>query len=541
MLSARYTYFSGVLLLLFYNGLSQNHSIDVQHYRFNLTLNDTTDQIDGRADISFIPLENASQVFFDLIDRDKDKGMQVAKVESYHKKLIFTQKKDRIYIHFDESITKGEQQEISVYYRGIPADGLIIDTNKFGQRTFFTDNWPERARNWLPVNDHPSDKATVEFIVTAPDHYQVVGNGMRVEETSLPNGNRLTHWKMDMEIPTKVMAIGVADFAVQYDTLVNRIPVENWVFTKNREQGFRQYRYTSSMLPFFEDYIAPFPYKKLANVQSKTIFGGMENASNIFYYENSVKQDTPVSSAERLKQEALMAHETAHQWFGDSVSETDWEHLWLSEGFSTYLADLYMGYQHGEERFKERLKKERHEVVDFYKKIQRPVIDTIGKKNPMEMLNPNSYQKGAWVLHMLRQELGDSVFQKSIQKFYQTYQGKNASTEDFRTTVEEVSGQNLQSFFKQWLYRPGFPVLEVHWNYDEPRQAVRISIEQKQEVPFEFPLEIQFSNTHTAETHSVQVTDSSETFYVPLKFNPKETLLDPEVKLLYKADEVKRL
>lgn len=529
------------LLTVVCNGLAQNKAIDVRHYIFTLQLHDSTDLIEGKAAVKWVSKTESDQLYLDLIQDKKGKGMRITGVEEKGKALSFEQKEDRVYVYYNEPVPPGEERSTVITYQGIPKDGLIIDHNKFGDRTFFTDNWPMRARNWLPVNDHPQDKATVEFIVTAPHHYQVIGNGIRVEETVLTEGNRLTHWKMDTAIPTKVMAIGAADFAVQFDTIVNGIPVENWVFAKNREEGFQQYRYTSSILPFFEEYIAPFPYKKLANVQSKTIFGGMENASNIFYYENSVKRDAPVTKEEQLKLEALMAHEIVHQWFGNSVSETDWEHLWLSEGFSTYLTDLYMEHQHGEELFKERLNEERQQVLDFYKKQQRPVIDTLGRENPMEMLNPNSYQKGAWVLHMLHQELGEVTFQKSIREFYQIHQGKNATTDNFITTIEEVSDRKFQSFFKQWLYRPGFPVLEVSWRYDESKNAVQVSITQEQEQPFEFPLEIKFSNEYRAQVEKIIVKADSETFYIPVKFHPKKILLDPEVKLLFDTEKVKRL
>lgn len=536
-------YFSSFILILFlfYTGFSQNHSVDVQHYKFNLTLSDSTDQIIGKTDISFVLLDKTPQISFDLIGQNTDKGMQVTKVESHHKELGFEQKEDKVFIDFDKPVTEGERQEISIYYQGIPADGLIIDKNKFGERTFFTDNWPERARHWIPTNDHPSDKASVEFIVTAPDHYQVVGNGVKVESTDLLNGNRLTHWKMDRQVPTKVMAIGVADFAVRQDTIINAIPIENWVFTENKDQGLAQYKYTEYILPFFENYIADFPYKKLANVQSKTRFGGMENASNIFYYESSVKTDTPVSKEDRIKLEALMAHETAHQWFGNSLSETDWEHLWLSEGFSTYMTDLYLEDRYGKAFMQKRMGEERRQVIEFYKKSQHPVVDTLVKHDLMSLLNPNSYQKGAWVLHMLRQKMGDENFQKVIRKFYDTYKSKNASTKDFQKIVEAETGEYLDTFFQQWLYRPGHPQLAITWHYDKKNKNVELTVEQLQDKKFKFPLEIEFSNHKSNTTKSIEVDTEHKTYAIPVEFIPDRIKLDPLVKLLFEAKTVSHL
>ena len=171
------------------------------------------------------------------------------------------------------------------------------------------------------------------------------------------------------------MVIGVADFAVQLDSTINCIPVTSWVFPENRDSGFSQYAVSKKILPFYESYIGPYPYKKLANVQSKTIFGGMENAGNIFYYQNSVAMN-PEQYKHNRSIEELFAHETAHQWFGDEASEIDWPHLWLSEGFATYMTHLYMEHQYGADTLQKAMKKDREEVIAFSKKRKTPVVDT---------------------------------------------------------------------------------------------------------------------------------------------------------------------
>lgn len=528
-----------VFLFLFLGGtlFSQNPSLDVEHYRFMLSLSDSTDQIQGEAQITFTSKVKTDQVYFDLVSpKEKEtKGMMVLSVTQKGKNLSFTQKSDRVYLYFQKELPADQKETVVIKYQGIPADGLIIDQNKFGKRTFFTDNWPERARHWLPTNDHPSDKASVEFIVEAPAHYQVVGNGLRQSEISLPEGRRQTHWSMQQKIPTKVMAIGVADFAVKRDTLIEQIPIETWVFTDNQTQGFAQYAIGRPILPFLTRYIAAFPFRKLANVQSKTRFGGMENASNIFYFENSVKVDPPVSTSERIKLEALMAHEMAHQWFGNMVSESDWEHLWLSEGFATYMTDLYLEHSHGTDFIKERLQTERKQALDFSRDVQRPVVDTLGKENLMGLLNPNSYQKGAWVLHMLRQRLGDAVFKQCIQAFYQRYKGENATTADFEQLCQEVSGADLRTFFRQWLHLAQHPVLAVSWHYDSTRKQVELQIEQKQQEAFEFPLEIAFSDGQMNTTKQLEIREQQEGFTIPLPYRPQSVQLDPQVKVFFEV------
>ena len=178
-----------ILLTINFNALfAQNKAIDVQHYRFEISLNDSNNIIHAQACIDFKIKKVARMVYFDLTTPDDSthKGMKVSAVSEDNKSLEFKQdNKNHLNIYFNDSLPLNAQEKICISYEGIPPDGLIIDTNKFKRRTFFADNWPNRAHNWIPCNDHPADKASVEFIVTAPDHYQVVANGILVEESNL--------------------------------------------------------------------------------------------------------------------------------------------------------------------------------------------------------------------------------------------------------------------------------------------------------------------------------------------------------------------
>ena len=534
-------YYNWFLLFFFaiaFNAIyAQNKSIDVQHYSFAITLNDSNNIIQGTTGIDFNVKQSAPMVYFDLvgINDSTGKGMKVLHVLEAGKILKFKQDPNRLNIYFDSSLPLDKQKNISISYAGVPADGLIIDTNKFAHRTFFADNWPNRAHNWIPCNDHPADKASVEFIVTAPDHYQVVANGILEEETNLPGHLELTHWKEDMVLPTKVMVIGVADFAVQLDSTINCIPITSWVFSENKDSGFAQYAVSKNILPFYENYIGPYPYKKLANVQSKTMFGGMENAGNIFYYQNSVAINAFQLMHQRSIEE-LFAHETAHQWFGDEASETDWPHVWLSEGFATYMTHLYMEYKYGTDSLKKRMKHERDEVIAFYKERQTPVVDTSSGNNLMQLLNDNSYQKGSWVLHMLRRRLGDEIFQKGIQTYYASYKGKNASTDDFMRVMEKGSKQNLQLFFKQWLYTAGQPVLQGKWKYDVSKKVIEIAMKQTQDFIFQFPLQIAIQSGSQTTFKTIDFNNRIINITVPVNFKPRSIVLDPSVNLLFEGN-----
>jgi aminopeptidase N len=247
--------------------------IDVTSYSYQLELNDLNNQIAGKATVNARFLEAGSMIQLDLVSlNSKGKGMTVTRVTENNQPLSFTHLRDTLRIALGTPAKKDESRSIMISYEGIPADGLIIGKNKFGHRGFFSDNWPNRARNWIPCNDHPADKAGVEFIITAPDHYQVVANGVQLEETSLPGNRKLTHYRETVPLPTKIMVIGAADFAVQYSGDVDCIPVYSWIYPENKEKGFYDYAMAKDILSYFIKLVGPYAYRKLANVQSTTMY-----------------------------------------------------------------------------------------------------------------------------------------------------------------------------------------------------------------------------------------------------------------------------
>jgi aminopeptidase N len=509
-----------LLLLFFLSSKAQSPGavIDVEHYNFTIQLSDADDVIRGQADIKVKYLKDASSFSINLVKQNETgKGMLVSSVTENGASLQFVQDKDAVNI--TAAAQNGTEHTYTITYQGVPADGLIISTNKFDHRTFFGDNWPNRAHNWLPCVDEPADKATVDFIVTAPDHYQVVANGSKLSETALPNNLKLTHWTESAPLPTKVMVIGVADFAIDHPGDVNGIPVYTYVFPENKDAGFSGYAVAKEILAYYIDKVSPYAYEKLANVQSKTIFGGMENASTIFYFENSVG-DKGI--------EELMAHEIAHQWFGDAASEKNFSHLWLSEGFATYMTNVYLEHKYGTELLKKREIEDRQTVLKFEKDRLTPVVDTSVKSNYMVLLNANSYQKGGWVLHMLRRKLGDEAFWKGIRAYYAKYDGGNANTGDLRAMLEQASGKSLEQFFKQWVYSPGHPKLDISWKYDAVKKMVDIRVEQKQNSLYDLSLELAVDG----QLHTINLKDKLTSIKIPAKIKPASVIADPNVNLL---------
>lgn len=453
---------------------------DVQHYEFQIAVSDSSDRIEGTATIQCLIVTPGNQLTFDLTGpRRNGHGMLVKSVNGGSEPLEFKQENDRLSIYFKKPLRKEEKTSIRIAYEGIPDDGLIIARNKFGDRGFFADNWPNRAHNWIPCIDHPADKAMVDFIIKAPSHYQVVANGIQVEETVTDPSTRLTHYRETVPLACKVMAIGISDFAVQYAGSVNCIPVYSWVYPQEKKQGFFDYAQATEILPYYIDHIGPYAYEKLANVESKTRFGGLENANTIFYNEKSITGTR--------RSESLLAHEIAHQWFGNMVTEKDWPHLWLSEGFASYMTILYLQNKYGDDTARFLLKKDRLTVIGYAHSHPAPVVDTT-VTDYMQLLNPNSYQKGSWVLHMIRQQCGDSLFWSSIRAFYKRYAGLNADTRDFQHILEEQTGRSWQYFFDQWLYRKDLPVLHIRSKQNAGGSGLELSISQLQDYIFHFPL-----------------------------------------------------
>ncbi len=500
--------------------------IDVQHYRFGLTLSDRSDTIDGMASVTLLTGQQLSTITLNLAGINPEgKGMRVVRVMDGEAATGFNHRGDLLLVQLKQAVAAGVTKTLHIEYRGIPADGLVISKSIFNRRTFFGDNWPNRARQWLPCNDIPSDKASVEFIVTAPQHYGVVSNGLKKEETLLPDSMKRTHWEETQLLPTKVMVIGAADFSVADAGMVNNIPVTSWIYEELKDKGFADYAAAPRILQYFIGYIGPYGYKKLANVQSKTIFGGMENASAIFYFEQSVTGQSNV--------EDLMAHEIAHQWFGNMVTERAFNDLWLSEGFATYLTDVYLESRYGTDSMNRRLQGERNGVVAFAKASDKPVVDTTS--DYMSLLNQNSYQKGAWILHMLRRTTGDVAFQRTLRSYYAKYQGGNASSEDFMAVAEAESGKKLGAFFKQWLHQPGVPRLKHSWAYNASKKGVVLEVEQVQPVLFSFPLDIAIEAGEKKIARTFTISRRKTKVVIPVGAVVKGVTLDPNTNLLWEA------
>jgi aminopeptidase N len=504
--------------------------IDVLDYAFVITLPDTGSHIRGDAMLTFRRTARVDTLVLDLRD------LRVTRVLVDERVRRFRRTDSTIHI----PLPRGDSGHfrVDVAYDGPVTDGLIVRRDSAGRWTYFGDNWPNRASYWLPTIDHPSDKATVTWSVNAPVSRTVVANGMRFQRSVSGTGARAratTRWREAMAIPTYLMVIAAAPLA-QHDlgqtacglaAVARCVPQQVYTAPELRRTMPGNFARAAEMVRIFAAWVAPFPYEKLAHLQSSTRFGGMENASAIFYSDAAFRRGGVG--------EGLIAHETAHQWFGNSATARDWPHLWLSEGFATYWAALWARHAHGDSAFRVSMTRIRDVILrDTIAVTKRPVIDT-AETDLLRLLNANSYQKGGFVLHMLREDLGDSVFFRGVRAYYNAHKHSTAVTSDLQEALERSSGRDLDVFFDQWLRRPGYPELDIVWRSDSTARTVGITVIQSERFgPYQFNLRLALADP-SGELRRVEIgIPAQDTTKVELPISAPVTQMevDPAVQLL---------
>ncbi len=517
----------------------RNYSVDIIHYRFELSLSDNSDEIFGKASITVLFKKNdVKQIRFDLVNRTelrKAKGMVIESITWGNGPVPFTHTNDEVLIQLPSAPAAGKEIIFVITYHGIPEAGLRIGPTKYGNRSFFCDNWPNKARHWLPTVDHPYEKASSEFIVKAPSHYSVISNGLIQEESNIDSVTKLTNWKQSVPVSCWLFVLGVAEFAVQYVDDFQGKSIQSWVYPKNREAGFYDFAEpTKQVLQFFSDYVGPYVYEKLANIQSPSIGGGMETSSAIFYGENLIngKRD------ERIKN--VVIHELAHQWFGNAVTETTWDDAWLSEGFATFFTLLFIENAYGYDQYIKGLQNAKRSVYKYAEKDSTFSIVSERSAEKDEVTSTITYQKGAWVLHMLRELIGRDKFKNGIQSYYKKFINSNATTDDFINEMERASGKDLALFFQQWLQRADNLKLKGTGKYDESKKQVIITLDQNHagEYLFDVHLEIGIykQGSDIPEIVKIRLNKKQNTYTIRAKTAPEKIIIDPRTILLVQVD-----
>ena len=505
--------------------------IDVVDYDVTLELPDTGAFIKGDVTVTLRRAAGISRLTLDLVD-----GMAVRSVEVGGRAVTAPHANGRITIPLDGA---SDSTRVRVVYDGSVSDGLVVRKDAKGRWTWFGDNWPDRARQWLPTVDHPSDKATVSWTVIAPAGRTVVANGelvgtrtVRVRGASM----RETRWRESRPIAPYLMVIAAGPLErydirepdCHYGDKGQCVRQTVYVMPENRKWLPGVFSAAGPIVTLFEGLVGPFPYEKLAHLESSTRFGGMENASAIFY-------DGKLFASQKLT-DGLIAHETAHQWFGDAVTEREWSHVWLSEGFATYFAALWTQFSRGEPAYRAEMARIRQQILADKVVALRPVIDT-AQTDYLALLNTNSYQKGGYILYMLHQQMGDSAFFGGLKSYYATYRHGTAMSDDLRRELERSSRRPLGQFFDQWLRRPGVAEPAIGWAYDAVAGVVSVRVVQEN-VNGAYALTLPVVITDAAGAMSRVMLDvpaeSHATIALPGRYaaRPRALTIDPDERLL---------
>ncbi len=429
-------------------------------------------------------------------------------------------------------VAAGELVRLHAVFSGEPVDGLYRFDNRYGDPVVFTDHFSSRARGWLPCEDHPSDRALFDTLLEHPADAVSVGTGDWGPRAAPPadacgcppvapaEGWSLSGGASASELPTYQLAFAVGPYARAAEEGDARL-VPHYVWRKDLPRARRGLRHHAAWMETMERSFGAYPYAKYCVVQVPTRWGGMENAGNTWIMESLFDgRDSGVST---------LAHEFAHMWFGNGAGYAEWWDAWLSEGFASYFGP-WLDESTGGPPLQRELDRTRRAWLRSAAGRERPVRWR-GFEKPDDFFGSssiNTYQKGAWVLHMLRGEVGDEAFFGGIAAYYREHLGGALATADFVAAMERAAGRELGGFFEQWLDRPGCPELEVEWQEDGVR------VRQVQEgPPYAFWLRLRWTDADGAVREERLRVEGAEA-RLPLEPGWRAPVVDPAVELLYR-------
>jgi aminopeptidase N len=509
-----------------------------RHYLVNITLNDQlTEIVSARAEIDVEVLKRLSVIDLDFGD------LTTEAVSLNSKPTSFEHRNGKLEIQLSEPANAGARLTVTVTYHGKPKDGLILTTDKDGKPSAVGDNWPDRVHHWIPSLDHPAAKATVTFKITAPVRDVVVANGRLDGIETEANGDRTWTYTEGAPIPPYCMIVGVGEFVRLEPAQKALTPLSYYVPHSDGSNALKGFAPAAPALELFSQIVAPYPYQKLALIVGATRFGGMENSGAIVFTSTlfNPNPNSKVSRAFGISNgiEDVVAHEIAHQWFGDSVTESTWADLWLSEGFATYFAGLFIQKYEGEEAFRAYMKQAAETYFAYEKKNRTPIVD-LETQDLFKLLNANNYQKGAWVLHMLRSMLGDDAFFRGIRSYYSAHINSTATSNDLREALEKSSGINLRTFFDEWVFGSGHPVYRTSWEWNKVggSHTLKIKLLQIQNGnTFLTPVPVQVITTVGTQRVTIRPIGKETIMRIPLVTRPTRILIDPDQTILKEATD----
>lgn len=436
-------------------------------------------------------------------------------------------------VRFNKPVGYGDSIALRIVYACTPRKGMYFIRP---DASFPDDPWQiwtqgqgEDNRHWLPCYDFPNDKATSELRATVDSGQLTLSNGRLLSRAPHPDGSVTWHWLQDKPHSSYLIMFAAGKYGVVSDS-ARGIPVHSYHYATDRaEDVTRTYASTPAMLEFFSDFIdVPYPWDKYAQIPvAHYLYGGMENTSATVLADTRAVVDA--RAAVDYDPEPLIAHELAHQWWGDLVTYSDWNNEWLNEGFATYYQQRWTLHHRGKDDFDVQRYEGIHNYMDWADKAGRlPVVHRRGTSAA------NTYSKGAAVLHMLNDILGEEQYRRVMKEYLLRYAYSNAETNDLKRVIEDVTGMNLHWFFSQWLYRAGYPELKVRSWWNEPSQGLMVQVQQTQGIDtlcgrFRFPLNLHAIDRDGRLTRlRAEVTGADTVFHFALGAAPLRVEVDPD-------------
>ncbi len=509
--------------------------VHIRHFELDITPNFTNRTIDGQARIQFTPsLNPVTQLKLDAVD------LTIQSVTSSEPIQAWQAQDDQVVITFAKPLTPEKVATLTVHYSGQPTKGIYFRTPEMGYKPgdthLFSQGEAEDSRYWFPLIDAPNEKFSSEVTCRVPEGMTVISNGRLVStEKDAATGLLVFHWSQEKPHSSYLITL-VAGYFQKLEDRYHEVPLTFWTPPSEITQATNSFRDTREIMDFFETEIGvPYPWAKYDQIcVNDFVEGGMENTSATTLTDSTLFLD----ATENIhSSELLVAHEMAHQWFGDLVTCKDWSDIWLNEGFATYYEALFHGHKHGRDALIYELYGNARGILAQGDDTNAIVRNNYG--DAMSVFGYLAYPKGGWVLHMLRSQLGEDLYRRCIQTYLNRHAYRNVQTEDLRAVIHELSGRSFESFFDQWLYHAHHPELEVSYRWDEATKLAKVSIQQVQTLSpqvllFDFPLTVRFQGPFGTNDEVVQVKDHDNDFYFPLASAPKSVRIDPDYTLLAK-------
>ncbi|HYV26084.1 MAG TPA: M1 family aminopeptidase [Candidatus Eisenbacteria bacterium] len=518
-----------------YRKYAPDRKVDILHLALDVTPDFKQRTVAGTATLRFKPIASAlDELRLDGID------LQVSSITATEKTQGYQVTDKEVVISFEKPIPAGQEVSVTVVYRAQPSKGLYFRTAEMGYKPedehCFTQGEAIEARHWYPSYDSPNEKFTSEVTCHVPEGMVVLSNGRLVsEEKDAGSSLVAVRWAQEKPHANYLISMLAGHFKKVEDKYKD-VPLAFYVPASEINEAASSFRDTIDIMGFFEQEIGvPYPWAKYYQVCVTDFgWGGMENTSITTLNDNTLF----TTATENLRDsQGLVAHEMAHQWFGDLVTCKDWSHIWLNEGFATYYAHLYDGYKNGRDAML-------YGLYGSARGITSQANDTVAivhrnYNHPDEVFGFLAYPKGSWILHMLRNQLGEGLYRRCIKTYLERHQFGNVVTSDLSEVIEELSGRSWDQFFDQYVYHAHHPELAVSYNWDEKTRLAKISIAQNQQINeavllFNVPLTIRFKSKSGSVDRVIRVKEKSEDFYFPLPEAPLIVRVDPDLALLAK-------